>query len=49
MMLVAYKFAGFREVARHGEVQVFEHPLDQVQGFPPYVQVELGWEPRPAS
>jgi len=49
MMLVAYKFAGFREVARHGELLVFEHPLDQVQGFPPYVQVELGEELQPAS
>ncbi|HEY6324158.1 MAG TPA: HAD-IIIC family phosphatase [Thermoanaerobaculia bacterium] len=44
MMLVAYKFAGFREVAKHGELLVFEHPLDQVQAFPHYVQIELAEE-----
>lgn len=41
MMLVTYKFNGFREIDRRGEVVIFEHPLDNVQPFPPYVEVEL--------
>jgi len=41
MMLVTYKFAGFREVARRGELLIFEHGLDHLQGFPPYVEVDL--------
>src|SRR5260370_13989190 len=40
MMLVTYKVAGFREAAKRGELLVFEHPLDQVQALPQYVQVE---------
>lgn len=42
MMLVAYKFAGFREVAKDGEVLIFEHPLDPIQAFPTYVDLDLG-------
>jgi len=42
MMLVTYKFAGFHEVAKRGELSIFEHRLDDVQSFPPYVEVELG-------
>jgi FkbH-like protein len=41
MMLVTYKFAGFHEV-EHGELSIFEHRLDNVQAFPPYVEVEVG-------
>jgi FkbH-like protein len=42
MMLVTYKFAGFHEVAKRGELSIFEHQLDDVQSFPPYVEVEVG-------
>ncbi|HYL04839.1 MAG TPA: HAD-IIIC family phosphatase [Thermoanaerobaculia bacterium] len=42
MMLVTYKFAGFREIGRQGDLLVFDHPLDNLQPFPPYVEVETG-------
>lgn len=42
MMEVTYRFGGFREVERHGDLIVFEHSLDQVQPFPDYVHVEIG-------
>ena len=42
MMLVTFKFAGFREVEQHGELLVFEHDLQGLQGFPPYVEVRVG-------
>jgi FkbH-like protein len=48
MMLVSYKFAGFSEVGRRGELLVFEHPLEQVPAFPPYVEVLVG-EPAAAA
>ncbi len=41
MMEVTYRFGGFREVAREGELIVFEHGLEQVQPFPEYVHVEI--------
>ena len=44
MMLVSYKFAGFAEVGRRGELLIFEHPLDQVPALPPYVEVLVGHE-----
>jgi FkbH-like protein len=42
MMLVTYRFAGFRELEKRGELLIFEHPLVDVQPFPPYVEVEVG-------
>lgn len=45
MMLVTYKFAGFQEIGKRGQVRVFEHPLDKLQAFPDYVEVELGEGP----
>ena len=42
MMLVTYKFAGFQQVDKRGELLIFEHPLEGVQDFPPYVEVNLG-------
>ena len=42
MMLVTYKFSGFQEIGKSGEVLLFEHPLVGVQAFPPYVEVDLG-------
>lgn len=38
-MLVTYKFAGFREVAKNGEISVLENDFSRVQGFPPYMTV----------
>lgn len=48
MMLVTYKFAGFHEVARDGELLIFEHGLEGLQAFPAYVEVDLG-EPQPPA
>src|SRR5262245_50668876 len=41
MMLVTYKFAGFREVGREGEVVTFENELSNIQPFPGYVEVKI--------
>ncbi|MFD4482545.1 HAD-IIIC family phosphatase [Streptomyces sp. NPDC058471] len=41
-MFVTYKFAGFREVEKHGEVSVLEHDGTHLQGFPPYMDVTVG-------
>jgi FkbH-like protein len=41
MMYVTYKFAGFTEVARAGDLVVLEHRLDQIPPFPDYVQVQI--------
>ncbi len=40
-MLVTYKFAGFREVQRDGDLLLFENPLDRIQPFPDYIEVEV--------
>ncbi|HEV7515213.1 MAG TPA: HAD-IIIC family phosphatase [Thermoanaerobaculia bacterium] len=40
-MLVTYKFAGFREVERRGEVAVLENDLTRIQPPPPYVDLRL--------
>lgn len=42
MMLVTYKFAGFRQIERDGEHMVLDHDLETIQPFPDYVQVTLG-------
>ena len=41
MMLVTYKFAGFKEVERRGEVTVYENDLALIQPPPPYVEVRI--------
>lgn len=41
MMEVTYRFGGFREVERHGELIVFEHPLEPIAPFPEYVRVAI--------
>jgi FkbH-like protein len=38
-MFITYKFAGFREVAKNGEVSVLENDFSRVQDFPPYMTV----------
>ena len=41
MMEVTYRFGGFREVAREGDLIIFEHGLETVQPFPEYVHVDV--------
>lgn len=40
-MFVTYKFSGFREIARNGDVCVLEHDGTRLQGFPPYMDVTV--------
>ncbi len=42
MMEVTYRFGGFREIAREGDLVVYEHDLETTQPFPEYVHVALG-------
>jgi FkbH-like protein len=39
MMYITYKFAGFREWKKTGEVMVLENDLKQIQPFPDYITV----------
>ena len=39
MMYMTYKFAGFKERGKRGEVILLEHDLSKIQPFPPYVVV----------
>lgn len=41
MMYIAYKFGGFKEVDRTGELVIFENDLSQIQAFPAYVDVQI--------
>lgn len=41
-MYVTYKFSGFREVAKNGDVSLLEHDGTHLQGFPPYMDVTVG-------
>lgn len=41
MMLITYKFAGFKEIERQGDLVVFEADLGRIQEPPDYVEVEL--------
>ena len=41
MMEVTYRFGGFREVDREGDVILFEHALESIQPFPEYVRVQV--------
>jgi hypothetical protein len=38
-MLITYKFAGFKEVARNGDVMIMENDYSAIQPVPPYVQL----------
>ncbi len=42
MMYITYKFGGFREAQRDGNLITFEHDIATVPEFPPYVTVRLG-------
>ncbi|MCK4258236.1 MAG: HAD-IIIC family phosphatase [Halanaerobiales bacterium] len=39
MMLITYKFAGFKEIMEDGNKIIFENDLSQVQEFPDYVEL----------
>jgi FkbH-like protein len=41
MMYITYKFAGFREVEKNGSRSIMENDFSQMQGFPPYMRVEI--------
>lgn len=41
MMYVAYKFAGFKEIEKRGDLVVLENDLTRIQSFPDYVKVEI--------
>jgi hypothetical protein len=38
-MYVAYKFAGFREIERHGSLVLLEDRQDQIPAPPDYVTI----------
>jgi FkbH-like protein len=40
-MLITYKFAGFKEVARDGNVLIFENDYSAIQPPPPYVDLRI--------
>jgi len=40
-MYITYKFAGFREVGKDGSVAVLENDFSRIQGFPPYMKVDV--------
>ena len=46
-MLITYKFAGFKEVARDGNVLIFENDYSAVQPPPPYVDLRIEGEEVP--
>ncbi len=39
MMLVTYKFAGFREVEKRGSMLLLESDCSHIQAFPPYMEI----------
>jgi FkbH-like protein len=41
-MLITYKFAGFKEVDRSGDVMIMENNYSAIQPVPPYVQLIVG-------
>jgi len=41
MMYVTYRFGGFREVEKHGDLTVLENDLAQIQPFPDYVDTQI--------
>jgi FkbH-like protein len=41
MMLVTYKFSGFKETDRSGDVLVFEHDLHEIQACPEWVRMHI--------
>jgi len=39
MMMITYKFGGFKEVGQQGDVTILEHGLESTQPFPEWVEV----------
>lgn len=42
MMYMTYKFAGFKEIEKKGDLTVFENDLTDIPDFPEYAKVRLG-------
>ncbi len=41
MMYIAYKFAGFKEIEKKGDLVIFENDLKRIQPFPEYMKVQI--------
>ncbi|GAB4190138.1 MAG: HAD-IIIC family phosphatase [Coleofasciculaceae cyanobacterium] len=41
MMYIAYKFAGFKEIDKKGELAILENELQQIQPWPDYMKVQI--------
>jgi FkbH-like protein len=41
MMYIAYKFGGFQEVAKVGDLVILENDLTHIQAFPDYINVQI--------
>ena len=41
MMYIAYKFAGFKEIEKRGELVIIENDLTRIQPLPEYVTVQF--------
>jgi FkbH-like protein len=41
MMFITYKFSGFQEIGRRGEVLILANDLEHLQAFPSYVTVHV--------
>lgn len=41
MMYIAYKFAGFKEIEKQGDLVIFENDLTRIQPLPEYMQIEI--------
>lgn len=41
MMYVSYKFAGFQEIEKRGDLIILENELTRIQPFPKYVKVKI--------
>jgi hypothetical protein len=40
-MLITYKFAGFKEISRTGELALMENDFSAIQPPPPYVDLRV--------
>jgi FkbH-like protein len=41
MMSITYKFAGFRQVDKKGDVALLENDLTRIRPFPPYIELRI--------
>jgi hypothetical protein len=42
VMNITYKFSGFRQVGKNGEITLLENDLARIQPFPPYIELRTG-------